>query len=119
MAIIKEFGRNSSFCGVLSKIMESVKDPISCEEISVHALEAWGRGFPPNPYNDICLIYRLLKIYLDCEEYYDDLKEIPMVDSLSEGGEVPLSPLLAPQELNSMVDQIKRIKYKLREKTEA
>ena len=46
MVNIKEFGRNSSFCGILYKIMESVKEPISCEEISVHALEAWGRGFP-------------------------------------------------------------------------
>jgi hypothetical protein len=115
MVSIKEFGRNTSFCGVLRKVMESVKEPISCEEITVHTLEAWGRGFPSNPYSDICLIYRLLKTYLDCDEFLDDLKEYPMVMSKAAGTELPLSPELSPYELNMLADQIKRIKYKLRE----
>ncbi|MDQ7824643.1 MAG: hypothetical protein RDV48_17715 [Candidatus Eremiobacteraeota bacterium] len=115
MVSIKEFGRNSSFCGVLKKIMESVKEPISCEEITVHALEAWGRGFPANPYNDISLIYKLLNTYLDCEASYEDLKEKQVMVMRVEGGEVPLVPSLLPNELNSVVDQIKRIKFRLRE----
>lgn len=118
MVSIKEFGRNTSFCGVLAKIMESIKEPISCEEISVHAIEAWGRGFPANPYNDICLIYKMLKTYLDCEEFYDDLKEHPVIPSMVDGVELQLSLDLSFNELNSVVEQIKRIKFRLREKSD-
>lgn len=112
---MKEFGRNASFCGVLRKVMESIKEPISCEEITVHALEAWGRGFPSNPFEDIALIYKLLHTYLDCEENFDDLKEHPLVYSSSRGGEVPLSPDLPFNELNTVVEKIKRIKFRLKE----
>jgi hypothetical protein len=115
MGSIKEYGRNTSFCGVLRKIMETVKEPISCEEITVHAIEAWGRGFPTNPYNDISLIYKLLQTYLECEAYYDDIKETPIMVNNVEKGEIPLSPELSSVELNSVVEQIKRIKFKLRD----
>jgi hypothetical protein len=115
MVSMKEFGRNTSFCGVLKKIMETVKEPISCEEITVHAIEAWGRGFPTNPYNDISLIYKLLLTYLDCEAFYDDIKEPPIMVTNVEKGEIPLSPELSSVELNSVTEQIKRIKFRLRE----
>lgn len=113
--MVKEFGRNASFCGVLRKVMESIKEPISCEEITVHALEGWGRGFPGNPYEDIALIYKLLHTYLDCEESFEDLKERPLVFSASRGTEVPLSADLPFNELNSIVDKLKRIKFQLKE----
>lgn len=114
MSLSKEFGRNSSFCGVLKKVMESVTDPMSCDEITTHVIELWGRGLPVNPYGDICLVYKFLKTYMETEENLDDLNgEIIMVESIG-GRTVPLSPNLLPSELQSVEDQIKRIKFKLK-----
>ncbi len=113
MAGIKEFGRNSSFCGVLKKVMESSTQPISCDEIATHVIELWGRGLPVNPYGDVCLIYKFLKTYMDTEEYLDDFDEEVIMVERHNGFRVPLSPNLLPTEMNSVEEQIKRIKLKL------
>ncbi len=113
MASVKEFGRNTSFCGVLRKVMSSASAPMSCDEIAAHVVELWGRGFPVNPYEDVCLVYKFLKKYMDTEEFLDELdNQVIMVDRL-DGFCVPISPDLMPSELNSVEEQIKRIKFKL------
>ena len=110
----KEFGRNTSFCGVLRKVLENAGDtPVSCEEIAAHAVELWGRGFPVNPYEDICLVYLFVRNYFDVEESFEDIEGgIVMVDRL-DGCCVPLSPDLLPHELNSVYEQIRRVKFRL------
>lgn len=113
MASAKEFGRNTSFCGVLKKVMSSASGPISCDEIAAHVVELWGRGFPVNPYEDVCLVYKFLKKYMDTEEFLDELdNKIIMVDCQN-GFRVPVSPELSPSDLNAVEEQIKRIKFRL------
>lgn len=110
----KDFGRNTSFCGVIKKVLENAGDhPISCEEIAAHAVELWGRGIPVNPYEDVCLVYVFVRNYFDVEEYFDEVEgDMIMVDRL-DGSRVPVSPDLLPLELNSVYEQIKRVKFRL------
>jgi len=113
MASIKEIGRNTSFCGVLKKVMTSVSSPISCDEIVAHVIELWGRGFPVNPYGDVCLVYKFLKKYMDTEEFLDELDDQIIMVERQNGFRVPISADLLPSELNSVENKIKRIKFKL------
>ena len=110
------FGRNTGFCEIIKKVLESAGDQaISCEEIAAHAVELWGRGFPVNPYEDVCLVYVFIRNYFNTEEIMDEVEDeegVIMVDRLN-GCRVPLSPTLLPIEINLVSEQIKRIKYKL------
>lgn len=110
---VKELGRNSSLLGVLKKVLSASKTPMSCEEITAHALELWGRGLPSSPYEDVCVIYKLLKNYLDTEEYFDDLEDNVVMVERIDGICIPLSPELSSDELNEVSEQIKRIKFSL------
>lgn len=110
----KELGKNTTFCSVLREVLKNAGDtPISCEELAAHAVELWGRGFPRNHYEDACLIYVFVRNYFNVEEYFDDTdEEMIMVDRLN-GCRVPISPDLLPLELNSVYEQVKRVKFRL------
>ncbi len=114
MVSLKDFGKNTSFCGVIKKILESAGDmPISCEEINAHIADLWGRGFPVNPYDDVCLVYVFIRKYFNTEEFLDEVDgNIIMVQTLN-GYRIPLSTDMLPVELNSVSEQIKRVKFRL------
>lgn len=110
---LRDLSRHTPVSGIIRKILEQAKSPISCDELTVHVLEAWQRNFPPNPFEDPCLIYKLVGSFPDVEMHYDELTDIPMVE---EEGHDPIlvSPTLGPDDLNRALDQIRRIKFSLR-----
>lgn len=110
---VRDLTRNTPVRGVIRRILEQVKTPISCHELTVHVLEAWQRSFPPNPYSDPCLVYKLAASFPDVELSYDDLDDIPM---LTDFGPDPIliKPDLGPEELNRAIDQVKLIKLSLK-----
>jgi hypothetical protein len=110
---VRDLSRHTPVCGIIRRILEQVKQPISCDELTVHVLEAWQRNFPPNPYDDPVLIYKLVGKFKDVEMHYDDLPDIPMIE---EDGRDPVlvNPRLGYEELNEAVEQIKRIKFSLK-----
>jgi len=111
-------GRNAAFCGILQRILEEKKDPVSIDELMVHALDRWGRGFPQTPYEPAALVYKMLHLHMDIEENYDDLGAPPVVPLEKEGAEpIPLQPDLSPALLNRVAQQIKRIRVTLKGRT--
>lgn len=113
MLELRDLTRHTPVRGIIHRLLEQSKSPISCDELTVHLLEAWQRSFPPNPYEDPCLVYKLAAAFPDVVLHYDDLPDIPML--LEEGRDpVLIKPELGADELNSAIDQIKRIKFSLR-----
>lgn len=110
---VRDLSRHTPVRGVIRRILEQVKAPISCDELTVHVLEAWQRAFPPNPYKDPCLVYKLTASFPDVELHYDDLEDIPMITDFGPDP-ILVKPVCNPEELNHAVDQIKRIKFSLK-----
>ena len=110
---LRDLTRHTPVRGIIRRILEQIKTPISCDELTVHVLEAWQRSFPPNPFEDPCLIYKLTAAFPDVELHFEELSDIPM---LEEEGQDPIliKPDLGADELNRGIDQIKRIKFSLR-----
>lgn len=110
---LRDLTRHTPVRGIIRRILEQIKAPISCDELTVHVLEAWQRSFPPNPFEDPCLIYKLTAAFPDVELHFGDLPDIPM---LEEEGQDPvlIKPDLGAEELNRGIEQIKRIKFALR-----
>jgi hypothetical protein len=110
---VRDLTRHTPVCGIIRRILEQIKAPISCDELTVHVLEAWQRSFPPNPYEDCCMVYKLAGSFRDVELHYDDLTDIPMI--IEEGNDpVLVTPQLGADDLNRALDQIKRIKFSLK-----
>lgn len=111
---VRDLSRHTPVCGVIRRILEQSKNPISCDELTVHVLEAWQRNFPPNPYEDPCLIYKLVGGFSDIEMHYDELPDVPMIEE--EGRDpVLVNPNLPAELLNEAVDQVKRIRFSLKQ----
>jgi len=110
-----DLGKNSPICTVLRRTLESIKSPISLEELSINALETWSRSFAETPYDNVCLIYKLLGIYVECDYHYEDLGGPPMVP-LAPGSEdlIPLTPEQPLAELCRHVELIRKIKVTIK-----
>lgn len=110
---VRDLSRHTPVRGVIRRILEQVKSPISCDELTVHVLEAWQRAFPPNPYADAALVYKLAAGFPDVELSYEDLSDVPMIVDFGPDP-ILVKPTCSADELNHAVDQIKRIKFSLR-----
>lgn len=110
---LRELSRHTPVRGIIRHILRQAKAPISCDELTVHVLEAWQRSFPMNPYQDPCLVYKLTARFPDVTLHYDDL--VDNIAMIEEEGKDALcvSPDLGPDELNKAIDQIKRIKFSI------
>jgi len=99
----------------MMKVLEEAKGPISLEELSVNTLSRWGRNFPPGPYHPVALTYKLAARYLNVEVVYEDAS-CPMMVPRGISGAVssPLSPDMTPEELNRVVEDLKRVKVRLK-----
>lgn len=110
---LRDLNRHTPVRGIIHRILEQSKSPISCDELTVHVLEAWQRSFPPNPFEDPCLVYKLAASFNDVELHYDELPDIPML--IEEGRDpILIKPDLKADDLNRGLDQVKRIKFSLR-----
>jgi len=110
---VRDLSRHTPVCGIIRRILEQTKQPISCDELTVHVLEAWQRNFPPNPYEDPCLVYKLAGSFKDVEMHFDDLPDVPML-AADTNDPVLVSPKQPAEVLNEAVDQIKRVKFSLK-----
>lgn len=112
---LKDVGKSTPAVEVVRRILEGASQPMRLEELSVNALNAWGRDFPNNPYDDLALIYKLATTVLKCDSHYDELGgQIPLVrreDSREEPK--PLSPVLLASDLNLILDDLKNLKLSL------
>ena len=112
---LKDVGKSTPAVEVVRRILESSGQPMRLEELAVNALNAWGRDFPNNPYDDIALIYKLATSVLKCEVHYDDVGgQVPLVrreDTREEPR--PLAPSMGPTDLNVVIDDLKSLKLSL------
>jgi hypothetical protein len=111
---VREVGPNTPLCGVIRKVLENNRTPVTCEELAIAVREYWGRNFPQNPYEDPCLIYKLTGLFKDVEYHFDELGEVPMVHKRESGDGTELSTRMHAIDLNRIADQVKRVKVGLR-----
>ena len=112
---LKDVGKSTPAVEVIRRVLEGYGQPMRLEELTVNALNAWGRDFPNNPYEDMALIYKLATTILKCEMNFDDTDgEAPLVRR-EEGREdpVPLAPALGATDLNLISDQLRHVKLVL------
>ena len=109
----RDTSRYTPLSGVIRKVLEKSPAPMACDELTVHVIEAWQRPFPTNPYEDPCLVYKLVGTLPDVEMSYEDLEHVPLVE-LDEQDPIIVTPQLGPELLNEALDQIKRIKLSIK-----
>jgi hypothetical protein len=109
----RDVSRQTPLRGIIRRLLEQSKAPIACDELTAHVVEAWQRPFPQNPYEDPCLIYKLVGAFPDVEMHYDDLEDIPLVE-LNGQDPILVTPRLDSSLLNEALDQIKRIKFSIK-----
>jgi hypothetical protein len=110
-----DLGKNSPIYTVLRRTLEGIKSPVSIEELCINALETWARSFAQTPYENACIVYKLIGTYLECEYHYGEIGGPPLIP-LAPGSEdlIPLRPEQPLSELCKHVDIIKKIKVTLR-----
>lgn len=107
--------KRASVCSILEKLIKSSEVPVSCEDLSNHIIHSWGRNFPANPYHPVILVYKLASSFLELETVWDEVEAPPMVPVGPEGKcSVPLSPNLGFDELNKVVEQVKKVKFRVK-----
>ena len=107
--------KRASACSIIEKLISSASEPISCEDLAAQVIQSWGRNFPANPYHPEVLVYKLASSYTKAEPLFDDLEGPIIIPVGPEGkGSLPLSPNLGADELNKVVEQIKKIKFRLK-----
>ncbi len=112
---VKDIGKSTPAVEVIRRILEDHGKAMSVEELTVNAINSWGRDFPNTPYESIPLIYKLATNVLSCEVSYEDIGgETPIIER-EEGAQdkVPLAPNLGPHDLNLIVDKLRLVKVAL------
>ena len=99
------------YLGILRKIIADSKNEISLEELAKISLQKWGRNLPQTPYLPVSMIYKLIGLYLEEAEFSE--YHIMVKQTLPKEIKVPLSPELSVQDLNSVADELKKIKVKI------
>ena len=112
---LKDVGKSTPAVEVIRRVLEGYGQPMRLEELTVNAMNAWGRDFPNNPYDDLALIYKLATTVLKCDPHYDEVGDEPPLVSREEPREepVPLTPQMGPTDLNLVVDQLRHVKLTL------
>ncbi len=112
---LKDIGKNTPIAEVLRRVLSDQGKAMSIEELTINALNVWGREFPFTPYEQVPLVYKLATNTLGCTVDFDEVGGKPPIIKREEGAEdeVPLSPELGPHDLNLIIDQLKKIKVAL------
>ncbi len=112
---LKDLGKNTPVAEVLRRVLVDHGKPMSIEELTIHALNVWGREFPNTPYEQVPLVYKLTTNTLSCSVDFAEVGGKAPIIKREEGAEdeVPLSPDLGPHDLNLIVDQLKKLKVSL------
>lgn|GEM_PF-3833288 len=101
------------FTGILRKIIADSKNGITLEDVAKISLQKWGRNLPQTPYLPVALVYKLTGLYMASELEFSDC-HIMVERTLPNEIKVPLAPDLPVQDLNSVVEELKKIKVKVK-----
>ena len=112
---LKDIGKTTPASEVIRRVLEDSSQPMRLEELTVNAMNIWGRDFPNNPYEDMALIYKLATNVLKCHVSYDDVGGYAPLISHGDTPEEPkpLSPQLGPNDLNMALEELRGLKMSL------
>ena len=113
---LKDVGKSTPASEVIRRVLEESSQPMRLEELTVNAMNLWGRDFPNNPYEDMALIYKIATNVLRCQVSYDEVGgHAPLItrEDTPEGPKA-LSPKLGPSDLNLALEELRGLKLSLK-----
>lgn len=112
---LKDVGKSTPATEVIRRVLEDSSQPMRLEELTVNAMNLWGRDFPNNPYEDMALIYKLATNVLKCSVSYEEVGGFAPLIEREDTPEDPkaLSPALGASDLNLALEDLRSLKISL------